>query len=322
LALSFITMESKEGNNKMPTSRDQLLHLAKPGNIARTVLSAAPGGSAIAEVMNQLEGQKVDRRMKSLEDELRATAEIMKSQAISDKPISDWPKAANQFIRRRVEIAVLYNRSFSEYIVPVAYGCLLDDSAVLTCVEATELAARESMKKNGKVIMISGLRFYEFELGEVQPCSGLVVCKLKDFDKIRFKETEEIFKPAGINITEYARLTDSLKYTVTPWIGQEVAFISSSESTDNLRMFEFSRCEFVASLVSYFKRPKDKTLKSFVTSVLGVAVHDVGSAVFSRDSTLLGIIAGTEKHPGDVGVRVVVKSLLGCDRFTNFLKNS
>jgi len=50
-----------------------------------------------------------------------------------------------------------------------------------------------------------------------------------------------------------------------------------------------------------------------------VGIKQVGSAVFSRNGTLLGIISGVEKYEYDAGRRAIVKSLLGMPRLRSVL---
>jgi len=83
-----------------------------------------------------------------------------------------------------------------------------------------------------------------------------------------------------------------------------------------MRQSEFSHVEFGTSVISHFKLPKRSSLKVFVTSVFPGRIKQVGSAVFSRDGSLLGIISGVEKYEYDAGRRAVVKTLLGFPKFT------
>jgi len=83
-----------------------------------------------------------------------------------------------------------------------------------------------------------------------------------------------------------------------------------------MRGAEVSPVEFGTSVISHFKRPKDGALKVFVTAVFSGKIQQLGSAVFSRNGTLLGIISAVEKYEYDAGRRAVVKTLLGFPKFT------
>jgi hypothetical protein len=63
-------------------------------------------------------------------------------------------------------------------------------------------------------------------------------------------------------------------------------------------------------------------LKVAVTGVLPGRVMDPGSPVFSRDGTLLGLLADTENYESDSGRRAVVRTLLGHPRFTKFTQTA
>jgi hypothetical protein len=68
--------------------------------------------------------------------------------------------------------------------------------------------------------------------------------------------------------------------------------------------------------------PTETVFKCFMTAPVTARIRQVGSAVFSRDGALLGIISGVEKHQYDAGRRAVVKSLLGVPRFMEEYKKN
>ena len=86
------------------------------------------------------------------------------------------------------------------------------------------------------------------------------------------------------------------KWTITPWLGQECGFFVPSDSENNLRQMEWTPVEFGASVISHFRMPKDNALKVFVTAPYAGRIPQMGSAVFGRDGTLLGIIAEVEMY--------------------------
>ena len=79
---------------------------------------------------------------------------------------------------------------------------------------------------------------------------------------------------------------------------------------------EWTPVEFGTSVISHFRLPRHNALKVFVTAPYTGRIPQMGSAVFSRDGTLMGIVAEVEKYKYDAGRRAVVKTLLGLPRFT------
>jgi hypothetical protein len=149
---------------------------------------------------------------------------------------------------------------------------------------------------------------------------GCVLCRITGKDEKQLRKVTELLKEEGLS--EDAKywlpppVREPAKWTISPWVGQEVGFILASDSEDNRGKWSFLMwsLEFLSSLS--FKLPKDGALKVFVTSVFSGRIRQVGSAVFARDGTLLGIISGVEKYEYDVGRRAVVKTLLGFPKFT------
>jgi len=239
------------------------------------------------------------------------------------KDFNDWPAAVSEYLLRNVEFAIVHtpeDRPGREYILPVANGCLVEENYVLTCREALELSRDVAEHKRGKVIILRGLVRYNFESEAVDEATGLVLCKLTGRDEKQLRRVTELFKEDGINEDAkhwiFPPIKAPAKWTISPWLGQEVGFIVASDSEENMRQAELSHVEFGTSVISHFKLPKDGGLKVFVTAVFSGRIRQVGSAVFSRDATLLGIISSVEKYEYDAGRRAVVKTLLGFPKFT------
>ncbi len=237
--------------------------------------------------------------------------------------INDWPTAVHEYLLRNVEFAVLHtppDRPDREYILPVANGCLVSEDYVLTCSEALDLAQKVAADKEGSVVILRGLARYHFEAESVDKATGLVLCKITGKDEQRWQETLQIFEEQGVkndaSLWLLPLVKKPAKWTISAWLGQEVGFILASDSENNVRQAEFSHVEFGTSIISHFRMPKDFGLKVFVTSVFSGRIRQVGSAVFTRDAILLGIISGVEKYEYDAGRRAVVKTLLGFPKFT------
>lgn len=317
-------MSSEPDKPKALPLKDQLRTVFHPKNVLKTLASQAPIASAGVEMLNQLEGQRVENRVTALEQadvEVLAKLRKLEGSAVKTSPPAfvEWPAAVHEYLLRNVEFAIVHtpeDEPGHEFILPVANGCLVGDDYVLTCSEALERASEVAAYKRGRVIILFDLCWYEFEAAPADPETGLVICKLTKRNEERYERARKIFKREGVDLWVEPPTKVAAKWTITPWVGQEVGFILASDSEDNMRQTEWSPVEFGTTAISHFRLPKDNALKVFVTAPFAGRIRQVGSAVFSRDGTLLGIISGVEKYEYDAGRRAVVKTLLGFPRFT------
>jgi hypothetical protein len=317
----------------------QLRGVFHPKNLLKTVASQVPIASAGVEVLNQLEGQRVDQRITALElgnidgqlvekrissleeaeASLLAQMQALEKSAGPATPagLNEWPVAVQEFKRRGVEFAVVHkpDGGDKEFVLAVANGCLVGDDCVLTCSEALELAYDVAAHKGGRVVIMFGLCWSEFEEEPADEHSGLILCKITKRDEAKFERSQALFKKHGVDLNQDHPIKKAPKSSITPWLGQEVGFIIASEAKDNMREDEYTRVEFGTSVISYFKKPTETVFKVFVTAVFSSRISQAGSAVFSRDGTLLGVLSGIERTKYDTGRRAVVKSLLGVPRY-------
>jgi len=309
-----------------PTSRQQLGILLKPSNLVKTVGSIAPFSSPFVEMQNQLEGAKVDRRLTRVEGDLHSLSERHKlEQSASTAPlqVQDWPFSASEYFRRSCDIAVVYDggihskrQSGHELILPVCHACLIGNNEALTCKEALQTAKAVATYKHGRMVIISGGAWHDFEAEEPDKLAGLSVCKLSPKDEKRWSEFSQILTGHGLP-APVENLPGVVRSSVMPWVGQEVAFLHSGEAEDaTIDLGSYSPLQFDSTTVSHFRRLETDAVKTFVTGVLPGRVTRAGAGVFSRDGTLLGIFSDTESLKSDAGRRGVVRSLLGHPRFT------
>ena len=104
---------TEKQNQPQKTSLQQLGILFKPKNLLRTVASAAPGAAAFTEMQSQLDGAILDERIASLEKtDLSLQAKVMAIESSQPKNItheSNWPVATGDYLRRVVDIAVVFD---------------------------------------------------------------------------------------------------------------------------------------------------------------------------------------------------------------------
>lgn len=257
-------------------------------------------------------------------ESVRSLQTLEDSAAKPTAPDSDgWSVAAGEFLKRNVEFAIVHRPPEfpgRDYVLPVANGCLVGDDYVLTCKEALELATKGAEHKRGRVVLLLGFVWYDFEAEPLDALSGLVLCKITKRDERTWQDACEMRAQYGLNWWAEPPRNSSVPFTPTPSIGQECGFFLPCDDTQNFRQAEFTHVEFGKSWIAYFRKPNDEALKSFVTGSYGGRVKQVGGAVFSRDASLLGIISGLAKHEYDVGRRIVVRGLLGHPRYTTLKK--
>jgi hypothetical protein len=315
-----------ESKPKKPTPREQLGVLLKPENLAKTVVSQVPFASAGLEMLNQLSGYEAEKRLEALESEMRQSAKLRELEAAMPRmgpPGEGWPAAVAEYSRRIVSLAVVYDGGFHsraqqgrELIQPVAHACIIADHEILSCVEALDLTAYVAERKTGRAIVLAGMAWYDFTSEPSDECSGLCICRLTQRDEQKWQDYLRAWQRHGLGDLEHNLIHSRVQHTLAPWVGQEVGFIHSGEAKDVLRgRTEFSKFQFDASTISHFRRPKEDSLKSFVTGVLPGRIVQAGAPAFSRDGTLLGIVSDTEHYHSDAGRRAVVRCLLGHPRF-------
>jgi len=132
------------------TARKQLGIILNPKNLLKTVASQFPGASAGVEILNQLQGKRVDDRLNVLEGtdaQLLTKLQKLEQPATATPPVYGWPTAVGEYRRRIVEFAVVYDGGYhdgahrgQELVQPVAHGCFVGANEVLTCSEALKLA--------------------------------------------------------------------------------------------------------------------------------------------------------------------------------------
>ncbi len=253
--------------------------------------------------------------------------EIEKTAPKTPPPLQDWSLPVAEYLQRTISIAVAYDGGFHsraergrELVQPVGHACIIGNHEFLTCKEALELGREVAEHKHGKTVILAGMAWYDFDPEPTDKGSGLSICRLTRRDDEKWSESVQSWQEHGLGELDDDLVATPIRYTVSPWMGQEVGFVHSGEAEDVLRSRqEFSKLQFEVNVISHFRLPRDNALKVFVTGVLSGRVVYAGAGVFSRDGTLLGILSETERYQSDAGCRAVVRSLLGHPRFMKSL---
>lgn len=323
--------------SNIPTSKSQMGTLSKPKNLLKSIGSLVPGASMPLEMLNQLDGERVEGRIREAEVQLKQLAEAqgMLAQSLSSlkrhegAPTSapglrDWSEAAAEFLPRTVILAVAFDGGFHdladsgrERFNTVGHGCLVGPNEVVTCREVMDLVNGVASHKKGRGIATVGMAWYEIEGGPIDEASGLCILKLTKRDDEKWDDFQTTLAKIGAPpLVDVVPSAMPVKHSHMPWIGQEVAFIHTGEAENASALFTFEHLQFDATAISHFVRTSRKSLKTFVTGVLPGRVLHPGAGVFGRDGTLLGVLSDTESYPSDSGRRALVRSLLGHPRFT------
>jgi hypothetical protein len=223
-----------------------------------------------------------------------------------------------EYLARNVEFAVVHTPGVEfgdKYVLSVGSGCLIGDNNVLTCGEVLDTARAVAEHKRGRVVLLIGLVWYEFDSAPVDESTGLVLCRVTTRNEETYRKALQLFdnSPALLQSPNM----EEPSWTRMPQIGQEVGFIVPSDGKDSRRFTEFTAVEFCTSVVSHFKRVNDHRILAFATSPVTGRIKQLGAPVFSKDAVLLGIISDVEQCQFDAGSRAVVTALFGFPRFTD-----
>ena len=301
--------------------------ILKPANLLKTVASQIPIAAALVEVQNQISGFEYGKRIDSLEAGMLLNAKVHALEAANPSPpaqLQDWPMPAAEFTRRTVDVAVAYDKGFhtgthhgKELVQTLGHACIIKEGEILICKEALELAHAVAAHKHGRIIILAGMEWYEVETGLHDEAVGLSVLRLTTRDEMRWAEMKRKWLDHGLEKPHEVDFDTPLKSSPSVWMGQEVGFVHTGEATNVMSGTEsFTRRQFDTCVISHFREPETDGLKVAVSDVLPGRVLFPGSPVFTRDGTLLGLLADTESYESDAGRRAVIRSLLGHPRFT------
>jgi len=314
--------------NTKKSLKDQARVLLEPKNLLKSVASQFPVASIFTGMIDQIEESEAGERFDKIEAEMAAWIKSSHKHAINPQSstlVHDWPHSVAEYVRRLVEITIVYDGVYHsesqrgrELILSVGHGCLISDHEVIANKESLDLAEEIAEMRGGRVIIQAGMGWYLFRVEHRCNTSSVRVCKLISRDEEKWSRLSIKWRENEMGELEDSLIKTPVSYSITPWMGQDVGFLHSGEAEDVLRgQISMFKLQFDTSVISHFRglKPSDDTFLSFVTGVLPGRILHAGSPVFSREGILLGIIADTENYASDYGRRAVVRSLLGHPRF-------
>jgi len=321
-------MSAQRTNQEPESSRQHLGIIARPLNLLRTVAAGFPVTSSLTEVLDQIQGERVDKRLAALENSDSDLAikvrELEQSQAKEPAPTQDWPRAVSEFVSRLVNVGVFYDGQFDspeqkgkELFVIVGHGCFVGPKTVLTSAEVIEWSEEIAKQRKGaiRIVAADSVR-YDVEIEKGGSGFGLASLLLTSRNEDDFKREmaiREKYEKHGVRSYWTEPLETPVEFSVMPYMGQEIGFLHTGEATD---IMGWPKVQFDTTVISHFKKPSEKVLKSFVTGVLASRFLHAGAPVFTRKGTLVGIIADSDCYDADAGRRAIVRSLLGHPRFS------
>ena len=322
---------SSETQPNQNSIRQQAGILFSLKNILKTVAGQFPIASIATTMMDQIESHETGVRIETLESRIEEFVKLRTLEETSPKTpatFHDWSIPVGEYLQRTVEIAVAYDSGHysphdhgRELILPLAHACIIGDGEILTCKEAVEVACQVAHEKDGRVVILVGMAWYGVEFGPVNKTTGLCVSHLKERDEEKWRHFEETWRSHGLGEAEDTLVKTPVRFTPSPWLGQELGFIHAGEAEDVMHVpVSHSNLQFDTGVISHFRESSSDGLKICVTGVLGGRILKAGSPVFSRDGSLLGILSDTESYASDAGRRAVVRSLIGHPRFMGSLQ--
>lgn len=270
----------RDNTSNAPTSKGQIATLLRLKNLLKSFGSLVPGASVPLEMMNQIDGERVDARIGQAEAQIKELAQTQGAlaQALapsegaaakSERPagIRDWSEAAAEFMPRSTFVAVVFDGGFhdprfagKERFNVVGHGTLIGPAEVLTCREVMDLVTGVTSHKGGRGVAIVGMAWYEFEAAPIDDASGLCVLKLTRRDEKKWS-----YFQGALSKLEVPLLIDAVpsiapvKYSVMPWIGHEVAFLHTGEAENASSLLTF---EHLHSMLRRFRTSWESHLKA------------------------------------------------------------
>lgn len=304
------------------SSRSDAGILLRPRNLLKTVASFVPGASAFAEALGQLESEQVEQRVGDLES-WRNLHNLEAANPTPPPEPLDWPAAVAEFHSRTVDLCVFYDGSFEhpskrgkELFLHVAHACLVNASHIVTTTEALHLARDVAADRDGRIVLVVGMRYFGIDPHKSKDHVSLSVCPIGPRDTEHDEKLALFWREEGVEPPQFLMPTKQVPHTLTPWLGTEVGFLHAGEAEDAIRPDRMSRMQFDTTVISHFRGPTRDVLKAAVTGVLGGRFQYRGSPVFTRSGVLAGCLAESTNYESDAGRRAVIYGLLGHPFFT------
>jgi len=216
---------------------------------------------------------------------------------------SGFSAAAAEFHWRTCEIGFRYERSM---FVTTGFCCFVGPGVAITSSEAVSMATEIAAVRNGTPSIKTMLGLAPFEIVKGANPGNLAAIRLGAIDDSHVKELLARHNDPQLSQFFAAPLQTRCKFRIVPFVGERVAFLHSSTSTEQYRVT--AEPQFDSADVSFSFAPKGRPDDVFqwVLTPVPSRVEHRGSPVFTAHAQLVGVISDTLLLNGESAWRPVV----------------
>lgn len=216
---------------------------------------------------------------------------------------SGFSAAAAEFYWRTCELGFRYEHSM---FVTTGFCCFVAPGVAITSSEAVSMATEIAALRDGIPSIRTMLGLAPFEIVEPAKTGNLTAIRLGVIDDSHVKELLARHNDPQLSQFFAAPLQTRCKFRIVPFVGERVAFLHSSTSTEQHRIT--AELQFDSADVSFAFAAKGKPDDVFqwVLSPVMSRVQHRGSPVFTANAQLVGIIRDTLLLDGESAWRPVV----------------
>lgn len=204
-------------------------------------------------------------------------------------PTHGYATAFSKFTQRTYPIWYCYNYNDRMKFYPAGYATYVDKNRLVTSRAVLDRvdAIREKIP-GGTPKLALGSAALSFAVEEIHTWGGIAILKSSSI------EERDVLVPESSVSLPWAPPDDSpfLNIAQVPFIGQEVAFLYGSHSTDN--HYPIWRYAIGSSLVTSFLATEPISLDRYVLSPIQDPVDLLGGPVFLHDGTLVGVLTALQ----------------------------
>ena len=216
---------------------------------------------------------------------------------------SGFSAAAAEFHWRTCELGFRYERSM---FVTTGFCCFVGPGIAITSSEAVSMAIEIAAVRGGIPSIRTALGLAPFGIVESARTGNLTAIRLGAIDDSHVKELLARHNDPQLSQFFAPPLQTKCKFRIVPFVGERVAFLHSSTSTEQCRIT--AELQFDSADVSFPFSAKGKPDDVFqwVLSPVMSRVEHRGSPVFTANAQLVGIIRDTLLLDGESAWRPVV----------------
>lgn len=216
---------------------------------------------------------------------------------------SGFSAAAAEFHWRTCELGFRYERSM---FVTTGFCCFIGPGIAITSFEAASWATEIAAGRGGIPSIRTTLGLAPFEIVEPAKTGNVTAIKLGPIDDSHVKELLARHNDPQLSQFFVPPLQTRCRFRIVPFVGERVAFLHSSTSTEQYRIN--AELQFDSADVSFpfaTKGEPDDVFQWVLSPVMSRVQHR-GSPVFTANAQLVGVIRDTLLLDGESAWRPVV----------------